>query len=210
MQAAETVLFDTLTSALEAQGITVVLCPQDNLVRRVGECRTISFPLEPAYTGAPTLELRAQGLPNLLHEVGHIVVSGVLDDDHGFDYRGIPYAVASAAGRAVLAEELAACVLSCSYLRRDPPGVDAWFAEQVDIQPVFFGMEDTPAAFWEQVQQIAIEHSEQMTATLRLAFERTADLLRFANAPPELVDPPTRLTLLGLLQRRRESQSHDD
>ncbi len=203
--AAEKVLLDTLTSVLGRQGVHVALAPGENFVRRVGVCRTLSFPLEQGYLGPPTVELRAEGLPNVLHEVAHMVLAGVLDDDHGFDYRGIPYRLETAAGRAVLAEELAACVLSCSYLHRDPLAVDAWFGEQVDIQPVFFGMEDTPRMFWDQVERIADEHAEEMRATLRLAFERTRALLRFGNAPAALVEPPTRLTLHGLLQRRRVS-----
>lgn len=192
----------------------------DNLIRRVrdpvGAMDThAGLPDPDARKGAPVAELLAQGLPNLLHELVHVVLARRLDDDHGIDYQAIPFDLDSVGGRRVLWEELACCVLSCAYLsrRRTRDGiresdaqmrarVDAWFAEQVDIQPVFYGMEDRPADFWNRVEAVARSHADEVAAITGLAYARVEAALRYGGASRELSVAPERLSLDYLLKRQ--------
>lgn len=88
-------------------------------------------------TGA-RFEVAVEGLPNLLHEALHAVQVGALADDHGIDYGLIPFDVTVPAQRRLLWQELACAAVSCGYLE-DPAAVDPWFAEQIEIQGIFFG-----------------------------------------------------------------------
>ena len=98
-----------------------------------------------------THRVEVEGVANLAHEIGHLLFADRLDDDHGLDYSRIPYDLSTAHGREVLTEELACCALSCSILAQQhfeegerldstelKAGVDEWFAEQIEIQPVFY------------------------------------------------------------------------
>jgi len=101
-----------------------------------------------------THRVEVEGVPNLAHEIGHLLFEDRLDDDHGLDYSAIPYDLKTKHGRRVLAEELVCCALSCSVLAQLSMdrginlesqevicAVDAWFAEQIEIQPVFYQSE---------------------------------------------------------------------
>ncbi len=101
--------------------------------------------------------VESEGLPNLVHELGHAVSHGGLADDHGIDYQSIPFDLRSDLGVTTWLEELACCCASCDYLElwlaherssseRDAQAL-AWFAEQVEIQPVFYGFEDDRFGF---------------------------------------------------------------
>jgi len=172
----------------------------ENLVRRRAVART------PESEVSPPVEVQAQGLPNLLHELVHALLAGRLDDDHGFDYSGIPYDLDMTAGRSVLWDELAACALSCAYLRadlehRDLTGtaprrsteidaiVDAWFVEQVEIQPVFYGMEDDTARFVDRVGALLVEHRREADAFVARAQGLLAAALAEAGAAASLATP---------------------
>ncbi len=111
-----------------------------------------------------THRVAVEGIPNLAHEVGHLLFANRLDDDHGLDYSAIPYDPETAEGRRVLAEELVCCALSCSVLARlwiergaqlDSKelnaAVDAWFAEQIEIQPVFYQAEIDLGSFRQSI-----------------------------------------------------------
>lgn len=132
-------LHSSISALFGAMGAEVRVRPDDdaNLVRRGRE-------------GEAAFVVQAQGVPNLLHELGHVVWYGGLEDDHGIDYTAIPYDMHDDRGARVLAEELSCSALSCSYLARSrelegvaaaarDAEVAAWFAEQVEIQPGFFG-----------------------------------------------------------------------
>jgi hypothetical protein len=183
--------------ALTRRGATVVIdAAGDNLVRR--------------QDGDAGVVVCAQGLPNLLHELVHVVLAGVLDDDHGIDYGAIPFDLATREGRQVLWEELSCCVLSCAYVARRQPGetaaaaearVDAWFREQVDIQPVFYGMEDDPAAFWVRVDRCRRAYAPEVDATLGRAYRDVKEALREGGAAGDLAVPPEVLSLETLWSR---------
>ncbi|MGH1343257.1 MAG: hypothetical protein ACRBN8_16985 [Nannocystales bacterium] len=187
---------------------------EDNLVCRIGPRRVIPEPLPtyPTDAPAPGVVVRVEGLPNLLHEVGHLMLARVLDDDHGIDYQAIPFDLDTDAGRAVLFEELACCTLSCGYPRAltDPAAwawADGWFAEQVEIQPVFYGLEDTPRRFWDRVADVYGAHSQQCEAMVARAFTQTESLLRWAGAPAGVAAPAQRLSFGTLLRRARPAEA---
>src|SRR5688572_21427241 len=130
-------------------GEVVIAAGDDNLVR----ARRAGDPGELAWV------VVASGLPNLLHELVHAVLAGRLADDHGFDYGQIPYDLERPEHRRSLWEELAACVLSCAW--GEAAEEDAWFAEQIGIQGVFYGMDD-PAEFHAAVERAALAHGEEL------------------------------------------------
>lgn len=176
---------------------------------------SIRLPDPDARKGAPVAEVHAQGLPNLLHEFVHVVLAERLDDDHGIDYHAIPFDSSTASGRRVLFEELACCVASCAYLSRPfvrggttesqacmSARVDAWFAEQIEIQPVFYGMEDDPSGFWDRVEEIGRVFGHALADVMALAYARCEAALSEVGAPPEVARPPRRLTLHDLLRRQ--------
>lgn len=157
----------------------------------------------------------AQGLPNLLHELAHAVQTCVVDDDWGIDYGAIPFDLATVAGRRVLWEELACCVTSCAFLHAPVAGespvqvrarVVDWFREQVDIQPVFYGMEADPPAFWANVESLAVRHRGEMEAVLNGAYEAIGRALAEAGAAAPLCAPPCRLTLFELFDHARAGE----
>jgi hypothetical protein len=175
--------------------------------------------------------VQAEGLANLLHELVHAVQTRIIDDDWGIDYGAIPFDLTTKAGRHVLWEELACCTLSCAYLSSPrnrqghtrcseaaPQGgaiaqdddespasaaarVHAWFREQLGIQPVFYGRQDDPSAFWRRVQALAIEHRDELVAVIDHAYAATETALAAAGAPASQCVPPRRLSPYELLDR---------
>lgn len=152
----------------------------------------------------PVAIVEVCGLPNLLHEFVHVALAGLLADDHGIDYQAIPYDLATTAGRAVLWDELAACVVSCAYLRGgsrvdDWARIDGWFDEQLGIQPVFYGMDDGPDRFWATLPRLVEQHAQECDAMIACAYDRVAGLLAWGAAHPSV---PERLGFATLWQRR--------
>lgn len=109
-------------------------------------------------------QLCVQGWPNLVHELAHVLQSGKLDEDSGFEYHLVPLDLHSPRGRRYLWDELCACALSCAWGGRseDRAWVRAWFQEQVDILPVFFGDEADPARFLAKVQACIHGHGQEL------------------------------------------------
>lgn len=147
----------------------------------------------------PVALVQAEGLPNLLHELAHAVQAGRLEDDYGIDYTAIPFDLDTAAGRAVLWDELCCCVTSCAYLRSHGRAaragapapivaaeVEDWFREQVEIQPVFYGMEHDPPAFVERVAALLRAHGAEAEAQLDLTHAALERALAAAGADPEV------------------------
>jgi hypothetical protein len=207
---AENRLLGTCGLALQSLGAEVTVCSgADNALRLVAPAERVRTfaarapaalppgPVVRAPEGEKLAVIEVEGLPNLLHELVHVALAGALADDHGYDYGAIPYDLASVRGRAVLWEEIACCVVSCAYL--DQPGaagraiVDSWFDEQLGIQPVFYGMEHDPAAFFATVDGLVHAHIGELVAMLDCAYERVERLLapfRDGRAPERLAFAP--------------------
>lgn len=213
---ADDLLLSACSITLRCLGAEVRIRPDgENCVRAVRPAPAFaargpaawSHPWPPASPPTPAVAVvEACGLPNLLHEFVHIALAGRLADDHGIDYQAIPYDLGGAAGRAVLWDEVAACVVSCAYLRGAPGNgadwvrVDGWFDEQLGIQPVFYGMDDAPDAFWSALPRLAVVHEGECAAMIACAYDRVARLLAWAAG---YAHDPERLSFGALWQRRR-------
>ena len=132
--------------------------------------------------------VESQGLPNLLHELFHAVGLGRLEDDHGFDYARIPCDPTTLDGRRTLFDELCCCTLSCAWAHDVSTAagrerVDAWYAEQVEIQPVFYGYDDRPGDFAAAVTRVVVDHAPELRATGRVLDARARAWLRLEGAP---------------------------
>ncbi len=161
-------------------GEVIIHTRDDNLVRS----RRDGDPGSAAYI------VEAAGLPNLLHELVHVLQFGSLADDHGLDYSQIPYDLGDPAQRRHLWEELACCVVSCAYL--EPAAEAPWFAEQVGIQGVFYGYESDTPGFLDVVDRTVAAHSEELEAVLADAYTEVERRLTHVGAGP-LARPRIRL-----------------
>jgi len=208
---AERSLTKALSRALERLGARVVIdAGGENLVRARGPSCEITWDPLQASGAVGAVEVHAQGLPNLLHEVVHIALSARLDNDHGIDYQAIPFDLDTKEGRAILWEELCCCVVSCSYLSRAgcERQVDDWFAEQLDIQPVFYGLEGRFDVFLGRVASALAEFRETFEGTLDRAYRRVEALLRFGGADDAVAEPPCRLGIDELFGRQGWGAGH--
>jgi hypothetical protein len=164
----------------------------DNLVRRRRE--------DEAH--GPAIVVEAQGLANLLHELVHIVRAGVLADDHGIDYGEFPFRIGDVRYRGILWDELAACVVSCAYLPGSDEDIDDWFAEQIETQPLFFGL--GPPEFARRLDELCQGPSARdVEVAVDSAYAGVLRWLREAGAPPALALPPRRPSFEALWARFR-------
>lgn len=150
--------------------------------------------------------VESQGLGNLMHEFVHALRAGRLDDDHGIDYGQMPFRLDRAEHQKLLWDELSACVISCAYLvDADLAHVDAWFAEQIETQPVFYGYENDPERFAHDLEALLRRPGllAQLRATLGAAYAAVED--RFASVAPAAGrrGPPPRLDFDALWARYR-------
>ncbi len=177
---------------LEDMGAEVVIQTQDdNLVRsrRAGDPGEAAFIVE------------AAGLPNLLHELVHVLLVDRLADDHGLDYGQIPYDLEIAAQRRILWDELSCCTVSCAYLEQDAEA--EWFAEQVGIQGVFYGHDDDPEGFLRRVDRTIAAHGHELDEVLAGAYKVVEARLRAVGAPSALARPRAHLDFTALWTRFR-------
>ena len=144
--------------------------------------------------GVERLVVEAQGFPNLVHEFVHAVHAGGLAEDHGFDYGRIPLDLHKPADRATLVEELCACWISCELLdaqlrrgavddRTRDAEVFAWFAEQAEIQPVFYGDQNDLPGFVARVSGVLDHHGAETRKGIECAWSSTCDTLARAGVP---------------------------
>jgi hypothetical protein len=177
---------------LAAMGAEVIIhSVDDNLVRA----------RRPGDPGDAPFIVAAAGLPNLLHELVHVLQAGRLADDHGLDYGQIPYDLERAEHRRILWDELSCCVISCAYLAAEQEA--AWFAEQVGIQGVFYGHDDDPAGFLAAVDRAVDRHGAELATVLREAYAATESALVAAGAGVALARPRARLAFAPLWARLR-------
>lgn len=184
-------LLALVARVLEALGGEVIIhTSDDNLVRsrRDGDPGSAPFIVE------------AAGLPNLLHELVHVLQFGRLADDHGLDYSQIPYDLGDPAQRRHLWEELACCVISCAYLEA---AVEApWFAEQVGIQGVFYGYDNDAPGFLDVVERTIVAHADELEAVLASAYAEVERRLAQVGAGPR-ARPRVRLQFTAMWARFR-------
>jgi hypothetical protein len=153
-------------------------------------------------TGA-RFEVAVEGLPNLLHEALHAVQVGALADDHGIDYGLIPFDVTVPAQRRLLWQELACAAVSCGYLE-DPAAVDPWFAEQIEIQGIFFGFaaEDL-TGLRSFIEATIAAYGGELEAAVTAAYTKLEGRLRAVGAPATLAGPRRRWGFSELWARYR-------
>lgn len=188
-------LLEPFARAFAAMGAEVVIARgDDNLIRS-------RLPHDP---GDRPFVVVAAGLPNLVHEFAHAIQVGRLADDHGFDYGLIPLDVKAPAQRLLMWQELACSVVSCAYA---PAGtVDAWFKEQVEIQGVFYGIDDGDVGgFVALVEAAVAAHPGELTAVVDAAYDAIAQALLGVGVPIEEVHPPRRWSFADLWARYRAS-----
>lgn len=187
-------LLTWLARAIAAMGGEVVIADGDeNLVRS----------RRPGDPGSAAHVVVAAGLPNLLHEFGHAVQFGRLADDHGIDYAEIPFDVRRAEHRRLLWEELACAVLSCAYLEQDPAAIDAWFAEQLEIQGVFYGLEHDLPGLVALIEATFAAHPGELERVESAAYAQVEAALRSVGAPSAVAEPRARLEFTALWARYR-------
>jgi hypothetical protein len=174
--------------ALRARGGELrVLANADNCVRR----RETGEPCADGSADAAALPfvVEVEGLPNLLHELAHVVLLGRLEKDHATEYARIPFDLASAHGRALLFDELACCLVSCDWHPGGAADAQAWFEEQVGIQGHFFGFAERPADFAKAVTREAAAHGADLERAIARARDGLAQLLREGGASAVAVRP---------------------
>ncbi len=172
-------------------GEVVITSGEDNLIRG----RQAGDP------GTRPWVIVASGLPNLLHELVHAVQVGFLADDHGLDYGQIPYDLARAEHRRILWDELAACTLSCAW--GEAADEEAWFAEQIGIQGIFYGYEEDEPGFHAAIDRVTEKFVHEMREIHAGAYAEVERRLRAAGAPPALARPRARLAFADLWRRFR-------
>ncbi|MBM4013742.1 MAG: hypothetical protein FJ293_02100 [Planctomycetes bacterium] len=138
--------------------------------------------------------LEVEGTPNLFHELAHVVLLGRLERDHGTAAARIPFDLATEAGAQLLREELACCIESCAWHGGSRREVEAWFDEQVDIQPCFFRRDDDLAAFLRDAAAAIARAPARFVATCRLARRRVRTALIAGGLPPTVRPPHARFT----------------
>lgn len=173
-------------------------------VRRFAEAENLVRAREGNEDPGPSHVLEVQGVPNLLHEVLHIVQVGEILPDHGTEYGQIPFDPASASGRRLLFEELACCIVSARWHPGDEPAARAWYEEQVGIQGLFFGQE--PEAFPRQIEPLVRAQRTEFEHTLESAEHKLCRLLREANAEQTLLAPHHPLSYRELLESPRKKE----
>jgi len=155
-------------------------------------------------TGAH-FEVAVEGLPNLLHEALHAVQVGALADDHGIDYGLIPFDMKAPAQRLLLWQELACAAVSCGYLE-DPAAEDPWFAEQIEIQGIFFGFaEDDLRGLRGFIEGTIEAYAGELEGVVAAAYAALEERLRAIGAPRSLAGARRRSSFAALWARYRAS-----
>ena len=176
-----------VSAVFDEFGVRVELGPdRENLLRRLdgGDLSE----REQGYTHV----VESQWLPNLLHELVHLLLHGSAADDHGFEYVEIPLDPSDARHCQWMWDEIAACALSTQMsvnVSTDPERfAPAWFAEQIEIQGVFWGLEDDLGGFLRLLSaQIGDPRQNQdLKATLERAWSLVQSALARVETPKEL------------------------
>ncbi len=189
-------LLAAAVAALSARGAEVrCFAGADNCVRRrePGEpCTFAGLSRSPAgESDAARLPfvIEVEGLPNLLHELAHVVLLGRVEKDHATEYSKIPFDLATPHGQRLLFEELACCAASSAWHPGDDAAAQAWFEEQVGIQGHFFGFEGDLVRFLAAADADIRAHRAELDAALARAVAGSERALAAAGAPPPIARP---------------------
>lgn len=148
--------------------------------------------------------IEVEGVPNLLHELAHVVLLGRVEKDHATDYSKIPFDLTNAPGRTLLFEELACCVASCTWHPGDDAAAQAWFAEQVGIQGLFFGFDRDLAGFLAAADAEVRVHRAELDGAIARAIAGVAAQLRSGGASDATARPRHALAFDALWRRLAE------
>ncbi len=163
----------------------VVTLGDDNLIRQ----------RRPDDPGTAPFVVVVAGLPNLLHELLHVLQVGRVADDHGIDYTQIPFDLHTPLGRQLLWQELACCVVSAAYL---PTHLQVpWFIEQIEIQGVFFGCETT-RDLAQTIDETISKFPEELPTTLTATYALAETALIRAGLARQTAQPAERIHFNGL------------
>jgi hypothetical protein len=184
-------LLSAATRALASRGAEVrVFAGADNSVR----------PREDGDTGGARdaagnrlpFVVEVEGVPNLFHELAHVLLLGRVEKDHGTRAAEIPFDLKSERGRRLLFEELACCVASASWHPGSDADADAWFAEQVGIQDCFFGMQGDLPRFFAAANDAVKANRAEFDALIERAHEQVSAALAAEGAPVDVARPARR------------------
>lgn len=186
-------LAQAATRALAARGAEVrVFAGADNSVRpREAGDGDADGARDAAGNRLPFL-VEVEGIPNLFHELAHVLLLGRVAKDHGTRASEIPFDLATPKGRRLLFEELACCVASASWHPGTDADADAWFAEQVGIQDCFFGMQGDLPRFFAAAEREVAAHRAELDACIARAHELLSAALADAGATPAIARPARR------------------
>jgi len=176
-------LAQAATRALASRGAAVrVFAGADNSVRprEAGDASPLPFVVE------------VEGVPNLFHELAHVLLLGRVAKDHGTRASDIPFDLATPNGRRLLFEELACCVASASWHPGSDAEADAWFAEQVGIQDCFFGMQGDLKRFFAAAEREVAAHRAELDDCIARAHDLVSAALAEAGSAPEIARPGRR------------------
>jgi hypothetical protein len=180
-----------LAAAFRARGAEVRIFEEaENCLRRrePGEACTFRG-LSGASSARPAalpFVVEVQGIPNLLHELAHVLLLGRVEKDHATEYGRIPFDLTTPDGRRLLFEELACCVASCCWHPGDDAAAQAWFEEQIGIQDVFFGFDGDLARFFAAVAFESSAHRAQLRSTVDRAVAGIEAALAAVGAPGDV------------------------
>jgi hypothetical protein len=184
-------LAQAATRELAARGAEVrVLAGADNSVRP-REAGDSGSARDAAGRPLPFV-VEVEGVPNLFHELAHVLLLGRVEKDHGTRASEIPFDLATPRGRKLLFEELACCVASASWHPGSDAEADAWFAEQVGIQDCFFGMQGDLSRFFAAAEREVAAHRAELDACIARAHALVEAALAEAGAAPAVARPTRR------------------
>ena len=184
-------LLSAATRALASRGAEVrVFAGADNSVRP-REAGDSGGARDAAGRPLPFV-IEVEGVPNLFHELAHVLLLGRVEKDHGTRAAEIPFDLATPRGRRLLFEELACCVASASWHPGSDAEADAWFAEQVGIQDCFFGMQGELPRFFAAAGREVAAHRAELDEVVSRAHDLVSAALTEAGATGEMTRPARR------------------
>jgi hypothetical protein len=183
-------LLSAATRALASRGAEVrVFAGADNSVRPREDGESDESGSRDAAGDRLPFVVEVEGVPNLFHELAHVLLLGRVEKDHGTRAAEIPFDLATPKGRRLLFDELACCVASASWHPGSGADADAWFAEQVGIQDCFFGMQGDLPRFFAAAEREVAAHRAELDEVVARAHRRVAAALAEEGAPPEVARP---------------------